>query len=169
MYSTVWLGEWTDDAGEVTSKLDSQGGNTSSYSSEVLDQLREKALKRIEGYFFIGLGQATAVMVAGICLALGCLAASTKLHSAMLRNILRAPMVFFDSTPIGRIMNRSVRVILNSTVDELTLVFDCAELVRSCFEGSEKTLTLSISNSTCTWTDGWMLRPKSSQPWFWSA
>lgn len=36
--------------------------------------------------------------------------ASGILHSRLLRNILRVPMVFFDTTPIGRVVNRFAKV-----------------------------------------------------------
>lgn len=32
--------------------------------------------------------------------------AAKSLHNDMLRNILRAPLLFFDTTPLGRILNR---------------------------------------------------------------
>jgi ATP-binding cassette subfamily C (CFTR/MRP) protein 1 len=33
-------------------------------------------------------------------------AASRKLHTTILSGVLHAPMIFFDTTPIGRIINR---------------------------------------------------------------
>ena len=43
-------------------------------------------------------------------LAIGCLEAARKMHQTLLHNILRAPASFFDTTPLGRIVNRFSKV-----------------------------------------------------------
>lgn len=45
-------------------------------------------------------------MLAGMCLAKGSVMATGKLHEKLLRNILHSSVDFFDTTPLGRIMNR---------------------------------------------------------------
>ena len=49
------------------------------------------------------------ILLGQISLARGTLHASVKLHEGMLTRILRSPMVFFDTTPIGRVVNRFAR------------------------------------------------------------
>ncbi|MBN3286487.1 MRP5 protein, partial [Polyodon spathula] len=44
--------------------------------------------------------------VRGIAFVKGTLRASTRLHDELFRKILRSPMKFFDTTPVGRILNR---------------------------------------------------------------
>jgi ABC-type multidrug transport system fused ATPase/permease subunit len=34
------------------------------------------------------------------------IAASRVMHSAMLQRLMRAPIAFFDTTPLGRVVNR---------------------------------------------------------------
>lgn len=50
------------------------------------------------------------MVLAAFSLYFGALNASIRLHNKMLRNILRAPMSFFDTTPLGRILNRFSKV-----------------------------------------------------------
>jgi len=46
------------------------------------------------------------IFVATLVMAFGTLRASSFLHGKMLGRILRAPLSFFDTTPVGRIINR---------------------------------------------------------------
>ena len=50
------------------------------------------------------------VLFGAFSLAIGSLKASKTLHDGMLRNVLRSPMSFFDTTPLGRILNRFSKV-----------------------------------------------------------
>ena len=44
--------------------------------------------------------------IGALLLAIGALRASTFLHHAILSNCMRSPMSFYDTTPVGRIVNR---------------------------------------------------------------
>ena len=45
-------------------------------------------------------------MFGGLGLFLGTVQAGRVLHRGILRNVLHSPMTFFDTTPVGRILNR---------------------------------------------------------------
>lgn len=49
---------------------------------------------------------AIASIVCDLAPQLGTLKAARALHNSLLRGIMRAPVMFFDSTPIGRILGR---------------------------------------------------------------
>ena len=61
--------------------------------------------------------QGVSVIFAGISMALAGYLGSRGLHKKLLSNILRSPMSFFDTTPLGRILNRFSKDINN--VDEV--------------------------------------------------
>ena len=52
--------------------------------------------------FFVGI----FIYLTELFVAYALIKASRKLHSGLLHNILRSPMSFFDTTPIGRKVNR---------------------------------------------------------------
>lgn len=55
--------------------------------------------------FLLGL----SFLTAAISFAFGAIRAARNLHNKLLDNILRLPMAFFDTTPLGRIVNRFSR------------------------------------------------------------
>jgi len=57
-------------------------------------------------YGGIALGQGIFTFLMSISLTFGSMLASRRLHHGLLNNIMRSPMSFFDTTPLGRIVNR---------------------------------------------------------------
>ncbi|TRY91587.1 hypothetical protein DNTS_021753, partial [Danionella cerebrum] len=98
----LWLSEWTEDSVKYF--------NSSMYPNHVRDT-------RIGVFGALGLAQGVLVFLGTILMADGSIGASRALHSRLLSNILRVPMVFFDTTPSGRIVNRFAKDIF--TVDEM--------------------------------------------------
>ncbi|XP_051945451.1 canalicular multispecific organic anion transporter 1 isoform X1 [Xyrauchen texanus] len=97
----LWLSDWTNDAVKYF--------NTT-YPSNVRDT-------RIGVFGALGVAQGLLVFIGTILLADGSISASRSIHTRLLSNILRVPMVFFDTTPSGRIVNRFAKDIF--TVDEM--------------------------------------------------
>ena len=57
-------------------------------------------------YGVLGGSQSIFIFVASVIMTVGMVKASKILHSTLLENIIKAPMSFFDTTPLGRIVNR---------------------------------------------------------------
>ena len=68
-------------------------------------------------YAGLGFSQSLFVLAGSFSLAFAGVFASRTLHSRMLKNILRSPMSFFDTTPLGRVLNRFSKDIY--TIDEV--------------------------------------------------
>ncbi|XP_066507559.1 canalicular multispecific organic anion transporter 1 [Hoplias malabaricus] len=98
----LWLSAWTNDSETYP--------NGSDYPAHIRDM-------RIGVFGALGIAQGFLVFVGTLLLADGAIRASRTLHSRLLSNILRAPMLFFDTTPSGRVVNRFAKDIF--TVDEM--------------------------------------------------
>ncbi|XP_022253201.1 multidrug resistance-associated protein 1-like [Limulus polyphemus] len=87
--SNIWLSAWSNDDPLPDGSQDVQQTNL-----------------RLGVYGALGAGQAVFVLLGTFALSFGSMKASNLLHKEILHHILRSPMCFFDTTPIGRIMNR---------------------------------------------------------------
>ncbi|TKR94143.1 hypothetical protein L596_008469 [Steinernema carpocapsae] len=85
----VWLANWSDRNLEAVN-----GSTTGNVKNDLLVYV---------GYAG---GEAVFECIRTVLFAFGILKASSLLHSALLKNVLRLPMSFFDTTPLGRILNR---------------------------------------------------------------
>ena len=84
VYSRIWLADWS--SSNVTS------------ASE-----RDMYLGVYGG---LGLAQALLALSSSLLLASGSIRASRHLHGSLLNTIMHAPMAFFETTPLGRVVNR---------------------------------------------------------------
>uniref|UniRef100_A0A3Q2E358 ATP binding cassette subfamily C member 3 n=1 Tax=Cyprinodon variegatus TaxID=28743 RepID=A0A3Q2E358_CYPVA len=84
--ANIWLSEWTNDAS--------------------LNNTKENVNMRVGVYAALGIAQGVLVMISSFTLAMGNIGAAKKLHFNLLINKLHTPQSFFDTTPIGRIINR---------------------------------------------------------------
>ncbi|KAG5674807.1 hypothetical protein PVAND_004755 [Polypedilum vanderplanki] len=84
--SNIWLARWSNDdaAANDTGKRDMYLG----------------------GYAAFGLGQVFSQFVMSLIYSLGAIFAAQKLHTVLVKNLFRLPILFFDTTPLGRVLNR---------------------------------------------------------------
>ncbi|XP_068161646.1 ATP-binding cassette sub-family C member 3 isoform X2 [Antennarius striatus] len=82
----IWLSQWTNDAST--------------------NQTQENVHMRVGVYAALGIAQGILVMMSSFTLAMGNIGAARKLHYNLLVNKLQTSQSFFDTTPLGRIINR---------------------------------------------------------------
>ena len=69
------------------------------------------------GYGIIGVLQSVFIFSAILMITFSTIQASVQLHNGLLNSIIRSPMSFFDTTPIGRIVNR-----FSKDIDEIDII-----------------------------------------------
>lgn len=69
-------------------------------------------------YGALGLGQVFLISAMNLILAYSSIKAARNLHQGLLMNIMHLPMQFFESTPLGRIVNRFSKDV-NSVDDKI--------------------------------------------------
>lgn len=69
------------------------------------------------GYGVIGILQSVFIFSAIVMVTFATIQASISLHNGLLNSILRSPMSFFDTTPLGRIVNR-----FSKDIDEIDMI-----------------------------------------------
>jgi multidrug resistance-associated protein (MRP) len=67
---------------------------------------RDQTGENIGVYAALGFGQALGVLFGSFAIAIGAIIASRRLHDKLVNNVMRSPMSFFDTTPMGRVLNR---------------------------------------------------------------
>uniref|UniRef100_A0A914QLQ8 P-loop containing nucleoside triphosphate hydrolase protein n=1 Tax=Panagrolaimus davidi TaxID=227884 RepID=A0A914QLQ8_9BILA len=83
--SQIWIAKW------------------SSFNSSSADS---NDIENLEIYAFFALFSCILGGVSAAIIAIGAYKASKKMHENLLFSLLRSPMSFFDTTPLGRILNR---------------------------------------------------------------
>jgi len=80
--------------------------------------------KLVNSYCWNGVS-AFSVLWLALAIAFGSMVASRNLHSGLLLQVLRCPMSFFDTTPLGRIVNRFSKDIdiLDTNIPQFTQNF----------------------------------------------
>lgn len=112
--SSLLLTKWTDDP----FLSNSSNLNSSEYSHLTNEYL--------SGYSLFGLSQAVFILLFTFTGAFAYVRAAFRLHNNMLYSVLRTPLSFFDTTPMGRITNRfsqDIDIIDNALRNEMNTLF----------------------------------------------
>ena len=101
--TNLWLAVWTADAQPAVVVATTLDGSNSTIG-ETYQNL--PFLVYVIGYAVIGIVLAVVTWIRTVGAAFFSLRASRRLHDALVARVMRAPLTFFDTTPIGRIVSR---------------------------------------------------------------
>lgn len=112
MLQSIWIKVWTSDLddGSITHDIGltvwASAWSYSSASADIASPPNHSTIYYISIYALIGVTFTIFAMIRNITGYIGGLNASRHYFNAMLDSVLHSKIRFFDSTPIGRIMNR---------------------------------------------------------------
>ncbi|CAF0716991.1 unnamed protein product, partial [Brachionus calyciflorus] len=144
MGSSYWLSNWSNEASRNKNKLLEIYSNFSNYSNltkeSTVDQSR---FFRLGIYALLGFSKSFISFCANIFFVGLYIKASRTLHDKLLSSVMKGNLRFFESTPIGRIVNRFTKDV-EATEDSIP--YSIKSLLE-CFLGLISTVTI-ISTST---------------------
>jgi len=120
--ASVWVSMWSEGVAHVNQTNPASTDATAAASRLQLPHSYDRIYLGAGGidtttgfylsvYSAISGAQTLLTLISTLAVALAGLAASSALHDRLLVRLLRAPMAFFNTTPIGRILNRFSQVI----------------------------------------------------------
>ncbi|XP_067009700.2 multidrug resistance-associated protein 1 isoform X3 [Anabrus simplex] len=118
--SNMWLSEWSNEEVPENGTIDTA-----------------KRDMYLGVYGGLGVGQAITSFISDLSQQLGCWRAAVIMHFYLLKGIIRAPLTFFDTTPVGRILGRfskDVDVLDNSLPRQISDALYCLfEVIATIF------------------------------------
>ncbi|GMR57812.1 hypothetical protein PMAYCL1PPCAC_28007, partial [Pristionchus mayeri] len=122
MCRNLWLSAWSNE-------------NDPAFNGTRMNQV-----ERLRVYVGIGIAESCLYLTAASFLIVAGLNASRRLHAPLIHNLMRSPISFFDTTPLGRILNRASKDI--DTIDT-QLIMNTRSFVQ-CVYSIVATLTMIV-------------------------
>jgi ATP-binding cassette subfamily C (CFTR/MRP) protein 1 len=106
VFNDLWLSVWSSAAKGSNSFVSQLAAN---FFSSIRPPAGASSSEYLVIYAYFGLSSVAVLMLVSALTAQIGLSGSSALHDKMVSSLLRSPMSFFDTTPVGRILNRCSR------------------------------------------------------------
>ncbi|CAM4809475.1 unnamed protein product [Rotaria magnacalcarata] len=120
LLSNWWLGRWSNAERIRYRPTNITNSCSSNAQSSISDMSNEQWLKERDKKFYVLLGfsllTVVLLFIRTVAYLISCHITARSLHNQMFNSLLHAPVLFFDSNPIGRVVNRFSKDV--SSLDE---------------------------------------------------
>ncbi|KAG1687443.1 Canalicular multispecific organic anion transporter 1 [Nymphon striatum] len=123
--SRIWIKQWSD-----------------GLPSENFSKIHEFQHKKIAIYSLFGLAEAIFVFIASNGFAFIISKTSAILHENMLTSLMKSPVSFFDTTPVGRILNRFTK---DMEILDNELLWDFTDVIKIAMKAFFAALVISVN------------------------